>query len=43
MKNLKQKLKYRISILLFIGLLSCQKEDQSFGEIIAPSNITLDY
>ena len=43
MKNLKQKLKYRISILVFIGLLSCQKEDQSFGEIVAPSNITLDY
>ena len=43
MKNLKQKLKYRISILVFIGLISCQKEDQSFGEIIAPSNITLAY
>ena len=43
MKNIKHQLKYCISILILIGLISCQEEDQEFGDIIAPSNIVLDY
>ncbi len=43
MKNLKHKLKYGISILLFIGFISCQDEDQDFGEILAPTNLSIDY
>ena len=43
MKNIKHQLKYCISILILIGFISCQEEDQEFGDIIAPSNIVLDF
>ena len=43
MKNIKHQLKYCISILILIGFISCQEEDQEFGDIIAPSNIALDF
>ena len=43
MKNIKHQLKYCISILIITGFISCQEEDQEFGDIIAPSNIVLDF
>lgn len=36
------KIKNLLLIILTIGIFSCQDDDQQFGEIIEPSNITLE-
>ena len=36
------KIKNLLLIILTIGIFSCQDDDQQFGEIIEPSNVTLE-
>jgi hypothetical protein len=43
MKRVKNIVRILLSCLFLIFLSSCQEEDQVFGEIIAPSNLTIDF
>jgi hypothetical protein len=43
MKNIYKHLNKLISMCLIISLTSCLDEDLEFGEIIVPSNISIDY
>lgn len=43
MKNMKHIVYIALSVVLFVNLSSCQEEDQEFGEIIAPSNLTIEF
>ena len=37
------KIKNLLLIILAIGIFSCQDDDQQFGEIVEPENLSLDY
>jgi beta-glucanase (GH16 family) len=42
MKNTKLTLQRFLSILIFMSIISCQNEDYEFGDIVAPSNLSLE-
>ena len=43
MKVMKQIFKLGFTMLLMLTLFNCQEEDQEFGDIIAPTNIIIQY
>ncbi|MBT8271987.1 MAG: hypothetical protein HKO90_09760 [Flavobacteriaceae bacterium] len=43
MKNRKSLLRYIVLPLLILGIIGCQDDDQEFGNIIVPSNVTLSF